>query len=234
MYNLIRIIIVVVLLSPLLWWVIRNWKKKEKRNLVLAAGIGGVIIAFAIVTLIGPIENTFYRWKTPEEAFQYMYIDKTIIDTIEYGDEAYVYYHSAWEGKSSTGGQFLRKDNKGWMVSDPRVTDYQYKSIIIFSEGPTTIVSVERPFDSEISILTISTIEMENGNIGSIPDIIDSTGENFMTYKTEESGGVRRTVFIKPLKIEESYSLEIGQYKISSDYLMDFSINQQTIELDNL
>ena len=120
------------------------------------------------------------------------------------------------------------------MVSDPRVTDYQYKSIIIFSEGPTTIVSVERPFDSEISILTISTIEMENGNIGSIPDIIDSTGENFMTYKTEESGGVRRTVFIKPLKIEESYSLEIGQYKISSDYLMDFSINQQTIELDNL
>lgn len=226
MYNLIRIIIVVVLLSPLLWWVIRNWKKKEKRNLVLAAGIGGVIIAFVIVTLIGPIENTFYRWKTPEEAFQYMYIDKTIIDTIEYGDEAYVYYHSAWEGKSSTGGQFLRKDNKGWMVSDPRVTDYQYKSIIIFSEGPTMIVSVERPFDSEITFLSVSfTLNDEE----TVLDIHDSTGKEFKKNELFNENNKRVICYMKPVKIENEYKLTIGEHELTANILNDFSVLQQIL-----
>jgi len=223
MYNFLRGILAILIISPLIWQAIKHWKEKEKRRRhILISGLA-FMTAFIAVGWFGPVENLFYRWKTPEDAFRYMYLEKWIVDTIKYGDQAYVYHFSLLEGTHKTGGQFLKKDEKGWKISSPGMDKYQFRAIVMITSEGTSVVTVRKPYNQETSILSISSPIIEKEKSDGIQAIYDNTQQEFMVLEAPGSGEKKDIFYLKPVKIDRHYSLTVGEYVISSEMLNDFS-----------
>ena len=81
-YPLIRILFAIPL-GVLLWWLLRR-KSRKMRGLI---SITAVILAFSVL-LCMPIENAFYSFKTPEQAFRYQNGGSAKIIHVEDGENA--------------------------------------------------------------------------------------------------------------------------------------------------
>lgn len=111
MYLIIRIIIIVVLLILLNLLVkkvidISNVRKYRIIMIVL------FIFIFYIICLI-PFENMIINFKSPNEAFKYMYGNKNIIQVIEDNNYAFIIYG---EDGSSVSYTHLQNKDGGWKI----------------------------------------------------------------------------------------------------------------------
>lgn len=217
----IRFIIAGIILIPIgIWGIWFGIRKKNILRVILSSLCA--LIMLILINLDIPIENWFFRWNSPKDAFYYMNINKEIVTVLENENIAWIFSKNRAEELEI---QTVMKDNLGWMISNPRVKRYKQRKIGIGNQA--IVVILKHPDGGDYLILSQHSRNRENKSI--IPIISDSTGREFNIYCFNMDGEDDIYIALKFIDISKTYYLKIEDVQISSDMLLNFKYAQTVI-----